>query len=251
MYFIRLLTYTLRFGLLDGILIFIKLQSNRFSKFRIPAFKNEIFVRPYTSDANVFEQIFVHYEYDLEIGYPPQIIVDLGANIGLSALFFSMKFPQAKVIAVEPDKENFSCLKKNTCLLDNVISIHAAVWDKKTEVRISDKYNYGKWGMVVEEVVDKTEPLNRIESITVEEIMKINNIAKIDILKIDIESAEFQLFSSGFELWLPKVKVVLIELHDSMKSGTSKVFFDAITASMHSYRVIPKGENLIVINESI
>jgi hypothetical protein len=73
--------------------------------------------------------------------------------------------------------------------------------------------------------------------------MRQHQCEKIDILKIDIEGSEKELFESDYETWLPKVTTLIIELHDRMREGSSLSFFRALTK--YNFRLAVKGENLI------
>ena len=75
------------------------------------------------------------------------------------------------------------------------------------------------------------------------------NFPKIDILKLDIEGSEKELFETNFEDWLPKTKILIIELHDAMKTGCSKSVFNAISKYDFSFSI--KGENIIFTNNAI
>ena len=57
-------------------------------------------IRPGTSDLPCFSKVFVDYEYEIPFETKPRLIVDAGANIGLATLYFSSKFPRAKIIAM-------------------------------------------------------------------------------------------------------------------------------------------------------
>jgi hypothetical protein len=71
----------------------------------------------------------------------------------------------------------------------------------------------------------------------------------IDVLKLDIESSEKELFSQNFEPWLAKTKMIIIELHDSMKAGCAKQFFEAVNKVFPNYDLSIKGENVILVNK--
>ena len=73
----------------------------------------------------------------------------------------------------------------------------------------------------------------------------------VDLLKIDIEGAERELFEkSRSDDWIQKVRVFVIELHDWLKAGSSWAFFDAIT-NLQDIEVRISGENIIVINRKL
>ena len=87
-----------------------------------------------------------------------------------------------------------------------------------------------------------------ISTITIDEIMKILNVKKIDILKIDIEGAEHELFKNNYDTWLPNTRCLIIELHDRMRNRSSQNFFKAISKYDFSYS--HQGENLVFINNN-
>lgn len=80
-----------------------------------------------SSDPDTFEQIFVSNEYDFLVETQPQIIVDAGANIGLASIYFANNYPEAKIIAIEPEQSNFELLKKNVAPYPNIIPLQAAL----------------------------------------------------------------------------------------------------------------------------
>jgi len=84
-----------------------------------------------------------------------------------------------------------------------------------------------------------------VQSISVDGLLDEFNIDQIDILKIDIEGSEKELFEKNYEKWLPRTKMIIVELHDVMRWGSSKSFFNAITK--YEYSMTIKGENLICI----
>ena len=99
---------------------------------------------------------------------------------------------------------------------------------------------------VSQENLEKSSSL--IPTISISKIMKDNNITVIDLLKIDIEGAEKELFESSFESWLPNTRVLVVELHDRMKPGCSKSVFSAICK--YDFSFSHKGENLIFTNNA-
>lgn len=74
----------------------------------------QILLRRHTSDVAAFEQIFIEGKYDFSFqDCTPKFIVDGGANIGCASVFFAQKFPQASVLAIEPELCNFAILQHN------------------------------------------------------------------------------------------------------------------------------------------
>jgi FkbM family methyltransferase len=214
----------------------------------LPGMAGPVFFRARTSDVSTFRQIFVHKAYAINLDFYPETIIDAGANIGLAAIYFADRFPEAKVISIEPEKSNFSLLEKNIGNYKNIIAKNKALSSLPNEViNIVDR-GFGKWGFITEfgEIGQNDKIVDTIETTSIGQIMQQNGLATIDILKIDIEGAEKKLFESDFELWLPKTRCLIIELHDWIYEGASKTFFKAI--SNYNFNFHQRGENLVFIN---
>ncbi len=245
----QFLRFVQRFGPSKGPYLYWRIKLGNQQNINIPGIRHPFSLRKGTSDYETFYQAIVHNQYRFNYRITPEVIIDGGANIGLASIAFKNLFPSAKIIAIEPDAENFIQLNDNIKPYENIYTIKAGLWNKKAILKVSDKYNIGKWGMVTEEVTE--ESADTINTITISQIMQNYNLNGIDLLKLDIETAERELFSSGYSEWLPKVKVIIIELHDFISSGTAKPFFKAINETFENYRFFQLGENTIIINEDL
>jgi methyltransferase, FkbM family len=199
-------------------------------------------MRKNTSDEKVFWQIFVEKELDIDYKIEPKLIIDGGANIGASTLWFAKKFPLAQIIAVEPEESNFKILQKNCGALPNVKLIKAALWNKNIDLKIKN-IALGKWGFAVEEATPNDK--KKISAITVDKILADFGFEEISILKLDIEGSEKELFESGFENWLGKTKILIIELHEQLRSGAEQAFRSAIVK--YNFTESRNGEKIILI----
>ena len=81
--------------------------------------------------------------------------------------------------------------------------------------------------------------------------MEVAGLEQIDLLKLDIETAERELFSKNYQAWLPKTKAIVIELHDWITPGCSKPFFKAINECFDTYSYSSRGENTIIVNQDL
>jgi hypothetical protein len=84
-----------------------------------------LILRRNTSDKHVFRQIFITKDYNIPLKIKPKLIVDAGANVGYSSLWFSRKYPKSKIIAIEPEDSNYEVLIKNTDSNDNIFPVKA------------------------------------------------------------------------------------------------------------------------------
>jgi len=192
---------------------------------RIKNYKHPIYLRNDSSDVHVFSQVIYDKEYELKYRVKPTVIVDCGANIGLATVFFKNKFPDAKIIAIEPESSNFKILQKNTEKYDDVHCLQSGIWSKSTILKISDAKR-GNWGFTVEET-NETGP-HTIPAISIDGIMEKFKLDHIDILKMDIEGSEKEVFTQNADKWLPHVKVMVIEFHDATVENCAKTFYKAL-----------------------
>ncbi|HPA22896.1 MAG TPA: FkbM family methyltransferase [Ferruginibacter sp.] len=234
------------FGFADGNLFYFRLKTHKLGWFKSAKKKMKFFLRNNGTDAGIFGQVFIDGQYEIPISFKPKTIIDAGANIGLAALYFADKFPISKIVALEPDKDNFDVAIKNTENNPNITVLQKGVWDKDTYLEIIDT-TVSKDAFMVKESNQKSA--NSIEAITIDTIMQQQGWTGIDILKVDIEGSEKELFSANYQKWLPVTKVIFVEVHDGMKKGSSKAVFNA--TSKYNFSFSMKHENLIFINEDL
>lgn len=218
----QLAKYLGRFGA-RGLSIWIARHLKTLSSVNVPDVAHPIFLRGNGSDWLVFDDLFLRDFYALPEMPSPKLIIDAGANTGILSSIWASKFPGAKIIAIEPDKQNFELLKKNTQAYPNVVRLQAAVWSGAGTMTIRNP-DADFWGFEVEE-----SEHGDIEAITVMDLLKLSGLEKIDILKIDIEGAEKEVFEAGsVDQWLALTAVLFVETHDRMKRGCSRAVFNRV-----------------------
>jgi len=200
-----------------------------------------VILRTRSSDFEAFVQVIADQEYNVAEMPTPQTIIDAGANVGLASLFFAEKFPKAKIFALEPEQTNFDQLCRNVKDFPNVICIKKALWTTSGTLQLFDP-GMGKWSVRVDGHAKPGDaPLPQVGSaacVDIPGLMAEYGLTRIDLLKIDIEGAEKELFLAA-DGWIDKVDAIVIELHDRFKRGCSQAFYNA-TASF-PYEV-HKGE---------
>jgi len=182
----------------------------------------KLFLRELSSDVSVFCQIFINREYGFITNIlPPQtnnniILVDLGANIGLTTAFFKCIYNNIVSYCYEPEPENYIQLKKNieSNKFNDIHCYNSGVWDSETQLNCSfargDKQFWS-----VRLFKDKNIEKNIIYVNTLKNILSTIDRSIIDVLKIDVEGAESVIFKFGENYnYLKKVKIILIEIHD-------------------------------------
>ena len=217
-----------------------------FNMANIENMKVPLAFRPNTSDKWLLNKIFGEQEYKFKINnFDPRLILDCGANVGYSTAYFANKYPQAQIIAVEPEPLNFKMLTFNTHFFDNVTCINSAIWYNEGYIKILPDMPGNTLAFMTEDTTaDDPEAL---KTTTITKLLGGSESNEIDLLKLDIEGAEREVFDDAAnpDEWLPKVKVMVIELHDRMKVGCSNAFFKAV--SRHNFYMDIIGENLLFI----
>jgi FkbM family methyltransferase len=188
--------------------------------------KTPLHVRVGTSDAWLYGEILLRGQYAIDLPFTPRTIVDAGANIGMTSVYYTLRYPQARVISVEAEDSNFGVLCRNVAHYPNVTPVHAALWKSDGVARVSERSpESGKWGFVAYEGDGA-----QVRAVTMRTLMREFNIESIDLLKVDIEGSEIELFD-GCD-WMDKVQALAIELHDRFRPGCGAAV-NAVTSEFH------------------
>ena len=199
-------------------------------------------------DFPIFQNTFDKQEHFIPVNnFQPKLILDCGGNIGCAALYYAIQYPDAQIYSIEPEEVNFKILQYNTIFYDNIHALKSAVWDKETFIRVEDR-GFGFAGYMTFETTE--DDPDAFKTVTIPKLLQDSGFEEIDLLKIDIEGAEKEVFGAAdVDEWLPKVKVLTIELHDRMKEGCSYEFFKAV--SKYHWHFAFRGENLIFIRPDV
>jgi FkbM family methyltransferase len=198
-----------------------------------------IHLRMRSSDLSLFEEILMDHEYEFVFDHSPSVIVDAGANIGLTSVFFANRFPQARVISIEPEAANYQMLLRNTANYRNIVAVQAALWREDMPLKMHDPGD-GDWGFQTRPLDGSHASAPTVPGMTIASLMRRFDIDHIDVLKIDIEGAEKEVFETSGD-WIDKVGTVIVELHDRTTQGCSRAAYAALTAFPFEFR---KGETV-------
>jgi FkbM family methyltransferase len=217
-----------------------------------------IYIRPTDSDLFVASQIFGWREYD--IGIKPRkalnslaaiwrkqgdipVIVDAGANVGYSALYLADSFPDALVLAVEPDGATLDALKRNCAGSERIIPVHAALWSHEKGVSLRSAAALGSWARSVEE--GGSTPSRRLD-LLLADIPR----ARVLLIKLDIEGAEREVCSSAQES-IRIAPCIMIEPHDFMFPGAGCLtpLYSAVAG--RKMDTLLRGENIFLLDSTL
>lgn len=214
--------YRRNFGALRGTKLYSQLHLRRSpagSAISVHLSRNlpALTLRAHTVDVNVFDQVFVYRQYDFDVTASPGLIIDGGAHIGCTSVFFALKFPHAVIYSIEPEAGNFALLRQNLGAYQNSIPLHAALWSKPAFLTIADP-GATSWEFRIAESETLRSP-QEVLAMTIGEIVNWTGADAIDILKLDIEGSEKEIFAFHPQQWLQLVHNLVVELHDRLVPG--------------------------------
>ena len=202
----------------------------------VPEINREITVRFNNSDVVLLLGVFLHRDCHLELCPHPALILDLGANIGLTATAFAVQFPEARIIAVEPDDSNMRLCESNTrahkatSCLQRIVGHHPG-WGQVTNpdaISMSKQFAATKEGA----------PL-AIQISTIDELLDEYPSRGPVLVKMDIEGSEIEIFRDS-ETWLERVHAVLVEPHGV---GTDELIREKL--AQHNFAIRIVGEKIL------
>lgn len=242
----RLIPLIRAFGLSDGLRFFFKRIIKKAGCYRSSRYQSDIYIRDKFADKYTFKQVFMEDQYNFKFPFTPSTMLDGGANIGLASVYFAHRFPNTKIVAVEPNEENFKMILKNTVNYPNVFAKQGGIWNDNKRLAIIDKAAYDNSFMVTE-VAENTS--DSLPAFSIHSIMQEQGWSTLDVLKLDIEGSEKEVFEKNVEEWLPHTRMLIIEVHDNMRKGAAKSVFAAI--SKYDFTFSMHHENLVFINQNL
>ncbi len=157
------------------------------------------------------DEIFTREVYRFISSRPNPFIIDCGANIGLATIYFKRLYPEAKVVAFEPDPAIFSTLQENlesANVSRGVSCVQACVTSTPGEVTFYSDHADG--GSLIAASSNK-KPIT-VKAVSLAEYLT----EKVDFLKIDIEGAEYDVLNSVKDK-LGGVENIFVEYHSFSK----------------------------------
>ena len=226
----------------------------------------DFFFRPNSiGDKGVIGQIFTQNDYDITIfplykrfrryinriiddGRQP-LIIDAGANIGASSLYFNALYPESKIIAVEPDIGNCDIFRVNCGRIDNITLVEGGIASNDGLMALEDP-GLSDWGFRLVDPKDKNDKCVRVYSISNLLAERSHEYCVPIIVKIDIEGGESELFREC-TTWLRNIPLLIIELHDWMLPGvaSSRNFLRSISSL--NFDFLYRGENVFCFNNEL
>ena len=166
-----------------------------------------------STDIHIFTEIWLNNEYS-EKGFEiknSDVIIDIGAHIGLFTLWASQYCKKGKIICVEPEPDNFEILQKNKDKnkILNVKYYNAALSHKSGKIKLSRNEK----DSASHSILKKGKNVFEINTITLKNIFEENELSKCDLLKLDCEGSEFEILLNLEGDIYKKIKKICLEYH--------------------------------------
>lgn len=214
------------------ITLFSEIEAGKYDKselheLQLKGFRHPLFLRAIRADMQSFVNTFIDPYLEKKPYLPvADTVIDGGANIGYTAVLFASWWPESTIISIEPDRENYELVVRNTRAYPNIRAVHGALWNK--EARLSIEAGQEDGFVVRESAGGKIKAENTTKGISLPQLLKQFGKSRIDFLKLNVEGSEKEIFSEGYEAWLPETQAMLVELHDGKNPGCSAALFSAV-----------------------
>jgi FkbM family methyltransferase len=134
-------------------------------------------------------------------------VVDLGSHVGLSALYFAVRFPEARILAVEPNPALQQRLRNNTEQAERIEVVPVGVAGTSGTKRLKVAGVGDSWSAALHD-----QEGEEIVALTLADLLEQEGVYEIDVLKIDIEGSEFEVLKGAD---LERIGTITGELHPS------------------------------------
>jgi len=194
------------------------------------------------SDGYAFYQHLAIKDFDVlnDLG-SPRLMIDAGANIGMASLYFLNRYPGLRVVAIEPDPENFEMCRTNLApYSDRVVLLKGAIWSSCGHVSLVK--GELEWNSHVAQSNGQTEA--SVTAYDVPALIAAGGGGPVDFLKVDIEGGEAELFGNNTNPWLPEIRNISIEFHGD---ECERAFFRALSGYKYDkldYRTVTLCQNI-------
>jgi FkbM family methyltransferase len=163
------------------------------------------------SELLALKEIFAEGEYAAVAGACPTTIVDLGANVGQAALWFRSRFPDARILSVEPDPRTFAKLRRNLGK-DPLVTLRRAAITARDGVVELERAADSSWGTRVSS--DGAGDVHQVPGVSLVTLLAEHGVEQVDLLKVDIEGLEHAAL--GASPALARATLVIGEIHATL-----------------------------------
>ncbi|MES2059985.1 MAG: FkbM family methyltransferase [Patescibacteria group bacterium] len=193
------------------------------------------------SDIAMWAEVFSDEEYRLPKDFFPKKIIDLGANAGFASLYFALRDPEAQVASIEPDPHNFELLKKNVSHNSKIIPIPAAVAAESGE---REFFSAPRQGMASSFQKRGAARCIKVSALSFNDILKKLEWQGADLVKFDIEGAEWEVFK---DFPFAKVGSFIGEYHEDLVGRPLQDFLDLFAGFKSECRLVASRRYIVYL----
>jgi FkbM family methyltransferase len=235
------------FGWIDATRLYLwerASKSKRLSHVNIRTLRRKFFYRGF-DDFNAMSHLMtIGYRIsDANADRKIQWVIDAGANIGDETIRFYGFHPQATIIALEPESSNFELLVKNTLDIDRVHCLQEGLWSQPAYLKVIHADDHISHRVAEAQSHEK----GAIRATSIPDLMNRYSIDQIDILKMDIEGGEAEVFSGRDLAWLERVRCMIFEVPDNDAPYTTQSIYRALDRLGLRFQTHVHGECIIMI----
>lgn len=192
-----------------------------------------VFFKNFQEYEDILKEVFENNEYEFSCSKLSPFIIDCGSHIGVSILYFKQQYPQARIIAFEPNPDNFAVLRKNIDInnLDNITTINAALSNFEGET-----FLFGEFGgddsrscgnSLTPEWANPGSKKIKVNALLLSSYIQEN----VDFLKLDVEGEENNILHEVQDK-LKLIQEMCVEFHGINK--IKKNSFDEIVTLLQN-----------------
>jgi FkbM family methyltransferase len=204
---------------------------------RLKGIPHPLHARARGRDIYCLWQIFGNLDCQVELSTPPRVIIDGGAHVGFASVYLSNRFPNATIFAIEPESANLEVARQNLQYYPNVRLLQNGIWSKDSQLVIENP-QAESWAFRVREVPHPTA--GSFTGRSIDSLLKEAQLTHVDLVKLDIEGAEREVFSASRLDWLEQNQALIIEIHGKKAEA-------AVDGAMQQrgYRFYQRGDKFI------
>jgi len=204
------------FSKLFSLSLLRKNEKSRDKEVATTIFGSKFYAFSYHTLNYLIREIFVNEEYRFKNTSTNPVIIDCGANIGMSVLYFKRCYPQATIIAFEPNPTTYNLLNKNVASfqLKNVTLHNLAL--ANAQGTIPFHFNEDKGTLTGS--IQSNRGGERVIDVKCEKLSSfINEFPHVDLIKMDVEGAELKIVEDIMQSGaISKVKELIVEYHHNI-----------------------------------
>lgn len=209
--------------------------------------KGNVSLREIGSDILTFDEVIKQQVYGNVLSKLGQCktVIDLGANIGLASLYFASRYPSCRLLAVEPNPPTYEILTANLGdLIDagRCRTLQAAVWGSERQLVADPSHAHDHYSaFAARELTGNEKGEDTMRGFPITRIIHDSGFDNVDLLKVDIEGAEVELFKGDLD-WLRRVGAIAIEFHHDSRQVSR---FDEIMG-MYQLRIYDQDPHTVL-----